>query len=118
MKLIKAVLITGTLLISNQATAQRSVDAYKIELCQTVEEMAKQVMIVRQRHPSITLSHVMSLMMDGEKSGSSLEDNLRNLVLDAYSENNPVFSIEPYQTDAINTFVNKWSAKCWEGSWG
>jgi DNA integrity scanning protein DisA with diadenylate cyclase activity len=114
MKIIKAAIVILALAASTLATAAQ---VKQETVCKKVEEVARIVMDIRQKNPSVTLSSLMASMQLNDLS-SSADKRIKDLILDAYSESNPSYSIKSYQQDAINTFVNKWSAKCWKNNWG
>jgi hypothetical protein len=115
MKIIKAAIVILALAASPLAATAAQVK--QVTVCKTAEKLARTVMNLRQKYPSVTLSQAMEAIPVNSMTDSN-KRTIKGLILDAYSENNPAYSSESLQQDAINTFVNKWSAKCWKNNWG
>lgn len=114
MKVIKAAIVILVLATSTFATAAK---VKQVTICKTVEKLAKTVMNLRQKYPSVTLSQAMeAIPVDSMKDSN--KRIIKGLILDAYSESNPRFGTPKYQQEAISDFVNKWSARCWNDTWG
>lgn len=112
MKMFKLALL-GLALVATPAAAQTTYtpeeQARRDSMCESLEGLARQIMIARQR--GTPMSTIMAIAM--RDAGDLTRPVFRQMVQAAFDEGHPRYETESYQTRAVEDFATEWATLCY-----